>query len=194
MKSFGSVLVVVAALCGAGTAAAQDQPWYAGVAGGRLWPETSDDGLRKEQKPGPIGEVRIGWRASPGIAVEGAFGGFHVEDNLPPVDVSETTLGSLSATWFAATVKVARRAGSDRLRAFAGGGVGQYRFDAHLKDPPSTRREASEKEFGMHLVGGVEFDATRRIGLGLEYRWLSIESEGVELGGGAALINAVYRF
>ncbi len=190
MKSFARALVVVAALCGAGTVAAQDPQWYAGVAGGRFWPGTSTNGPKKVLDPGPIGELRIGLRVPTGMALEVAIGAFHVEGDMPPVDVSETELQTLSARWLTTTFKGWHRLGHDRLRAFAGLGVSCYWFDAGLKDPPSTRRDETETDIGVHLVGGAEFDVMPRIVLGIEYRRLSVEPTERLFGGNAAVYSA----
>lgn len=191
MKTFRVVVALVAAMCGSGNAAAEEPAWYGGVAVGRFWPDSSTNGPKKVLDPGPFGELRIGLRAPAGIAVELAIGGFHVEGDMPPVDVSETELQTLSATWLATTFKGWHRLGTDRLRAFAGLGISVYRFDAGLKDPPSSRREESETDRGAHLVGGVEYDVTPRITLGLEYRWLSVRaSEAFPLNGNAAVYSA----
>ena len=202
MKPLAAVVAMGVALCGLAPAAAQDPVWYVGFAAGRFWPDTSGNGPRKTLDPGAIGELRVGGRMPIGLAAEFAVGGFHVEGPMPAVDVSETQLQTLSATWFSTTFKGWHRLGSDRLRVFAGLGVAYYRFDAGLKDPPSSRRDESETDIGGHLVGGLEFDLTPRIGLGLEYRGLSIEPSD-QLGGNvaeysasgnAALLGAVWRF
>lgn len=188
-----------------GTCVCADDGWYAGVAGGRFWPgDTSTNGPKKAVDAGPIGELRIGLRAPIGLAVEMAVGGFHVEGPMPPVDVTETEMQTLSATWLATTFKGWRRLGSDRLRMFGGLGVAYCRFDAGLKDPPSTRRDASETDLGAHLVAGAEFDLTPRIGIALEDRWVSVKANESLFGGGNAavyaaggngvLLSAVYRF
>lgn len=192
MKTNLKWALAVAVLCAGGAAAAEGPAGYVGLAAGHFWPATG--GMPKEQGTGPIGELRLGWRATERLTLEASVGGFHVDGDQPPVNVTETTLGGLDATWLSVTVKGSQDLAGNRVRAFAGGGAGQYRFDAHLKDPPSTRRDASDDDLGVHLVGGLEFDATRRIGLGLEYRWVSVSPEGVELGGNGALLSAVVRF
>lgn len=203
MKTLAKVVVLVVTLSGSAAAAAADPVWYAGFAAGRFWPDTSStDVPKKVLDPGLIGELRVGWRAPAGLAVDVALGGFHVEGPMPAVSIPETELQSLSATWLSATVKGWHRLGSDRVRAFAGIGLAYYKFDAGLKDPPSNRRDESETDTGGHLVAGVEFDVSPRIGVALEYRGLSIEPSD-RLGGNvaeysadgsAALLAAVYRF
>jgi len=192
MKTLTRVVALVVALCGPAVAASEDAAWSVGIAAGRFWPDTSTNGPKKTVDPGPIGELRVGLRAPIGLAVEFAVGGFHVEGPMPAVDVSETELQVLSATWLATTLKGWHRLGSDRLRVFAGLGAAYYRFDAGLKDPPPppTRRDESETDVGAHLVGGMEFDVTPRIGLGLEYRWQSVKASENLLGGNAAVYSA----
>jgi opacity protein-like surface antigen len=212
MRANGIAMLVAGALCAPGMAVAQElPPMYAAFAAGRFWPDdTSTNGPKKEVGAGPIGELRIGWRAQMdpaatwGLAVELAIGGFHAEGDMPPVDVTETTMQTLSATWLGTTFKGWHRLGSDRARIFGGLGVAHYRFDAGLKDPPSSRRDASETDIGAHVVGGFEFDLTPRFSLGLEDRWVSVKAnESVfgtgnaavyAAGGNAPLLSAVYRF
>jgi opacity protein-like surface antigen len=203
MKMLAGIVAGVVTLFGSTVAMAEDPAWSVGFAAGRFWPDTSSgEGPRKAVDPGLIGELRLGWRAPVGLALELAVGGFHIEGPMPAVDVTETELQTLSATWLATTFKGWHRLGSDRLRAFAGIGVAYYRFEAHLKDPPSSRRNASETDLGAHLTAGLEFDLTPRFALGLEYRGLSIEPSD-QLGGNtavysasgnAALLSAAYRF
>jgi opacity protein-like surface antigen len=191
--------VVIAALVALWStrARAEGESWYGGVAAGRFSPDdASANGPKKELEPGPIGELRIGLRtpmgpsANWGLAAEMALGGFHAEGDMPPVDVTETTMQTLSATWLGTTLKGWHRLGSDRLRVFGGLGVAYYRFDAGLKDPPSTRRDASETDLGAHLVAGVEFDLTSRIGIGLEDRWVSVKASESVFGNGNAAVYA----
>ena len=208
MRTLAMVAALVAALCASGNAAASEPAWYGGVAAGRFWPDAdSGNGPKKKLDPGPIGELRVGLRAplDPiGLAVELAVGGFNVEGPMPAVDVTETELQSLSATWLATTVKGWHRLGHDRLRAFAGLGVAYYTFDAGLKDPPSSRRDETETDLGAHLVAGLEFDVSPRFGLGLEDRWVSVKANESVFGNGnaavyaasgnAVLLSAVFRF
>jgi opacity protein-like surface antigen len=206
-------VVVIAVLAGSWStrASAEDMAWSAGVAAGRFWPdESSGSGPRKTLDPGPIGELRIGMnvpmgpQADWGLAAEMAIGGFHVEGPMPPVDVIETTLRTLSATWLATTFKGWHRLGHDRLRVFAGVGAGYYRFEAGLKDPPSSLRDESETDVGAHAVAGAEFDLTPRFVLGLEDRWVSVRANesmfgprnaaAYAAGGNAVLLSVAVRF
>lgn len=211
MKSIGWKVAVIVAIAlvalWSSQARALDEGWYAGFAVGRFWPsDTSTDGPKKALDPGLIGELRVGRRAPVatrwGLALEMAIGGFHLEGDMPPVDISETETQTLSAGWLATTFKGWHRLGHDRLRASAGLGLAYYRFDAGLKDPPSSRRDASETDLGAHFVGGVEVDVTRHFALGMEYRRLWVEATD-QLGGNAAvygasgdtaLLGVLYRF
>ena len=172
---------------------AQDEGWYAAVAGGAYFPDTGG-ALKKELDPGMGGELRLGWQAASGLAFEAAAGGLHAEHSLPPVDVSETTMHAVTASYGLLTATASMALGDGRWQLRGGAGTGYYRFRASLKDPPPDgERSGSESDTGFHLQGGVRFALTPRWALGLDYRWVSVSPDGVDLGGSVVQLSAQLR-
>lgn len=188
-----AVVTAVLVMLWSTRARAQEEGWSVAVAGGAYFPDTGG-ALKKELDPGMGGELRLGWQGASGFAFEAAAGGLHADHFLPPVDVSETTMHAVTASYGLLTATTSFAPGGGRWQLRAGAGAGYYRFRASLKDPPPDgERRGSESDIGFHLQGGVQFALTQRWALGLDYRWVSVSPDGVDLGGNLVLASAQLR-
>lgn len=191
-------LTAVLAVMFLGSDVFADDPgrWYVAARAGTYSPSTSDNGLINKLDPGMTGEVGVGYLFSRNLAVEAGIAGFSAERTLPAADVAASTVRSLSTTAFLLTLRGVLPLANDKVELSAGGGVGSYKLDIEIKDPPPPPVDHGESatETGFHVVAGVAYNVTQRIALGLEYKWFSVDADGTDLGGDVFSLGVRYRF
>jgi len=185
-------LFVAAALAAPALASADTR--YAGVAGG-IWLPDSGGNVKSELDNGVAGELRLGWRVHRNFALEGAIGALQADATLPPADVIETTLHSVSSTYVLLSGWAFLPLGDDAWRLGAGAGLGYYSADLKAKDPPPAgEQRASETDTGFHFGAAVRYAVTDKYGIGLEYRFVSVSPGDVDIDGAAAMLAGDYHF
>jgi len=191
-------LVAVLAVMFLRTEVFADDPgrWYVAVKAGSYHPDTSNDGIVKKLDAGFIGEIGAGYLVTRNLAVEAGFMTCKAEQTLPAADVAESTIRGVSAAAFLLTLRGVLPLANDRVEISAGAGIGSYQLDVEIKDPPPppVNRTESRSETGYHFTVGADYNVTRRIALGLEYKWFSVKPESTELGGDALSLGVRYRF
>ena len=185
-----SAAVLLAAL-----PAAQAEDRYAGIGAGVWLPDTSGTQVKTKLDQGFAGELRAGWRFGERFAVEGAIGGFQAEHSLPPADVTETTLHSVSAGYLLLTGRAFLPLGDGAWRLGAGAGIGYYSADLQAKQPPpGGESDASESDVGFHAGVSAHWAVTPKAVLALEYRLSQASPGDVDIDGAAVLLAADYHY
>ena len=166
------LIAALAMLLFCSAASADEGPLYTSLALGRFYPDSSDAFVGKLDD-GLAAELRFGYRPIPWGALELGAAGYRAERDLPPVDVTETTLRNLKTTALRFTFKGMLPLADGRFTLFAGAGYGRYWVKIDYKDPPSTDHSGSDAYDGKHLVAGGTWRMTAHTALGLEYERLS---------------------
>lgn len=187
------LIALLAAAALAASPMAGAEPRYAGVAAG-LWLPGSGGNIKSELDNGVAGELRLGWRIDKTFALEGAIGALQADATLPPANVTETTLHSVSATYALLTGWAFLPLGDGAWRLGAGAGLGYYSANLKAKDPPAIEQRASETDTGFHLGAAVRYAVTEKYGIGLEYRSVSVSPGDVDIDGAAVLLAGDYHF
>ena len=119
------------------------------------------------------GEVTYGRYLHPNVAVELGIGYFQTEANFSgrvPILGSYTETDEVTVIPLTGTVKGAWEVGIAEF--YAGGGLGVYSADIEANANTSNLGPLSisgdDTVFGFHLLGGVNFDLTDKIFLGIE--------------------------
>lgn len=186
-----SIVATALALAALPCAHASDR--YAGISAGLWMPDGAGAAVRTELDDGVAGELRAGWRFGDRFALEGAAGGFRAERSLPPADVTETTLHSVTAWHVLVTGRGYLPLGAVRFGASAG--IGYYSADLKVKDPPPVaERRTSGTDTAFHFGVGADFAVTERYRIGLEYRRVAVSPDGIDTDGAAVLLAGEYRY
>lgn len=197
MKRVGRGVAVLAVLSLCADAFADDlDRWCLAAMGGLYSAETSSAAPVSDLDDGVFGEISAGFLAARNLLLEAGLAGYSAEKALPAVDVTETTIRSISATAVLLTVKGVLPLADGRIELGAGAGIGSYMVDLGFKDPPPPPVDTavSETAAGYHLTAGIDYNALPRLGVGLAYRWFTVEVEDVAVGGDVAGLRVKYRF
>ena len=181
--------------------AGQDH-WYVSLGAGKYFPDKGPDAFARKLDDGLTADLRFGVAPLRNLAVELGVTGYRAEGELPPVNVTRSTIHLVETTGVRVSVKGLWPLAHDRLVPFAGVGFGYYFVNVDIKDPPSSSREAKDQDFGEHAVAGMTFAATPGFGFGIEYEhvWLSPGSTrmfpppDVDVGGDMARLFAQFRW
>ena len=188
-----SLIALLAGVALAAPAIAGADSRYAGVAAG-LWLPDAGGNVKSELDNGIAGELRLGWRVHDNFALEGAIGALQADATLPPADVTEPTLHSVSSTYALLSGWAFLPLGEGAWRLGAGAGLGYYSADLKAKTPPANEERASETDTGFHFGAAVRYAVTEKYGLGLEYRVVSVSPGNVDIDGAAAMLAGDYHF
>jgi len=190
------VLIPFAAALAVALSPAQAAERYAGIAAGAWLPDTGGGNIKTELDTGIAGELRAGWRFEDRFALEGAIGGLSAESELPPADVTETTLHSVAAWYVLLGARGFLPIGDGTWRVGASAGLGYYSADLQAKEPqpPPNEVDATETDTGYHIGAGVHWAVTEKAVLVLEYRQVSASPGDVDIDGAAALLGAEYHY
>ncbi|UCH47142.1 MAG: porin family protein [Betaproteobacteria bacterium] len=196
-------LLVIAALTLTFSALAQSSAgkdrigsWYIGGGFGAYAEE--DNSQLSSQDAGGALFFSAGYRASSNVALEADFLGWN-QDFLTPTSISPGILSSadagtdLESSGLGAVIKFI--APLNVLDLYGGVGVGYYLVNLSVNGSGGGVDE-TERELGYQLLFGADVYVSRKISLGLEYRWLELEANfepyiagAIDAGGQFLLVN-----
>lgn len=175
--------------------------WYIG---GGFGPHVEEDNAQLSgQDAGGALFFSGGYRASPNIALEADFLGWN-QDFLTPASISPGILSSadartdLESSGLAAVIKFI--APLNVLDLYGGGGVGYYLVNLSVNGSGGGVDE-TDRQLGYQLMFGADVYVSRKISVGLEYRWLELEANfepyiagKIDAGGQFLLLNVRGHF
>jgi opacity protein-like surface antigen len=179
--------------------------WYIGGGFGR-YSEESNSQLT-DQDAGAALFFSGGYRLSPYVAIEADFLGW-TQDFSTPASIAPGTLSSaeartdLTTTGLAGVIKFYLPIGI--VDMYAGGGLGLYASRLFVEGTGSAsgaQINETDTDFGYQLLLGADVYVSRKISVGLEYRWLNITTNfdptiagELDVGGQFLLINVRGHF
>ncbi len=172
-------LATLACLLPAGAAAQagerQAGRWYIG--GGLGGFAAEDNAQISGQDPEFASFFSGGYRASPNIAVE-ATAMHWLQDFATPASISGVLPGAAARTDLQ-TVGVGGQVKFilplDSMDLFAGAGLGLYTTNLNVEGI-SGDIDVNDTNLGIQALLGVDVFVSKRISLGLEYRWLKVDA------------------
>ncbi len=170
--------------------------WYIGGGFGAYAEE--DNSQLSGQDAGGALFFSAGYRVSSNVALEADFLGWN-QDFLTPASISPGILSSadartdLESSGLGAVIKFVAPLGA--VDMYGGGGIGYYLVNLSVSGSGGGVDE-TDREIGYQLLFGADVYVSRKISLGLEYRWLKLEANfqpyivgEIDAGGQFLLVN-----
>lgn len=150
--------------------------WYIGGGFG-AYSEESNSQL-SNQDAGAALFFSGGYRASPNVAVE--FDGlawdqdFSTPASIPPQLPGAQSRTELKSSGISAVIKFIAPLGAIDL--YAGGGLGFYATNLNVEGAGGSEIDQTETELGYQALLGADVYISKKISVGLEYRWVKVEN------------------
>jgi opacity protein-like surface antigen len=173
-------LVALAALAGmcapgiglaqAGSAESRIGHWYIG--GGFGVYSEEDNAQLANQDAGAAVYFSGGYRASPNIAIEADALLWNQDFTAPATIPNAQGRADLVSTGVSAVIKLIAPLGAVDL--YAGGGLGFYATNLNVEVGSGAEIDETETDLGYQLLAGADIYVSRKLSVGLEYRWLDL--------------------
>ena len=170
--------------------------WYIGGGFG-AYAEEDNSQLSGQDASGAL-FFSAGYRVSSNVALEADFLGWN-QDFLTPGSISPGIVSSadartdLESSGLGAVIKFVAPLGAVDL--YGGGGLGYYAVNLSVNGSGGSVDE-TQRELGYQLLFGADVYVSRKISVGLEYRWLKLETNfepyiagEIDAGGQFLLVN-----
>lgn len=197
-------LATFACLCTPGIGMAQSNSaesrvghWYIGGGFGAYSEE--DNPQFSNQDAGAAVFFSGGYRASPNIAIEADALLWDQDFTAPATIPNAQGRADLVSTGASAVIKLIAPIGVFDL--YAGGGLGFYATNLNVEVGSGAEIDETETDLGYQLLVGTDIYVSRKLSVGLEYRWLNLETSfnpyvtgDVDAGGQFFLMNVRGHF
>ena len=154
--------------------------WYIGGGFGAFAEE--DNAQLRDQDASAALFFSGGYRASPNVAIEADALGWN-QDFATPATISPGVISSAEARTDLTTAGVSAVikfiAPLRAVDLYAGGGLGFYTANLSVEGTGASaglKIDETETDLGYQLLVGADVYVSRRISVGLEYRWLKLDT------------------
>ncbi len=172
-------LSAVAGLCAPATGLAQSSSaesrighWYIGGGFGAYSEE--DNSQLANQDADAAFFFSGGYRASRNIAIEADALLWGQDFTAPSTIPNAQGRADLVSTGASAVIKFLAPLGSVDL--YAGGGLGFYATNLNVEVGSGAEIDETDTDLGYQLLAGADVYVSRKLSIGLEYRWLNLET------------------
>lgn len=146
--------------------------WYIGGGFGAYSEE--DNAQLTNQDAGAAMFFSGGYRASPNVAIEADALLWNQDFTAPSTIPGAQGRADLVSTGASAVIKFIAPLGT--LDLYAGGGLGFYATNLNVEVGSGAEIDETETDLGYQLLVGADVYVSRKISVGLEYRWLNLET------------------
>lgn len=172
LAALASLGVPVIGLAQSSNAESRVGHWYIGGGFGAYSEE--DNAQLANQDAGAAMFFSGGYRASPNVAIEADALLWNQDFTAPATIPGAQGRADLVSTGASAVIKFIAPLGA--LDLYAGGGLGFYATNLNVEVGSGAEIDETETDLGYQLLVGADVYVSRKISVGLEYRWLNLET------------------